>query len=502
MANNSSGPTTEAMDVATGSSYPVESKVGSQSEMLHSKIDFIFGETWTQDDLDELDGLVWNDDEPEEFYANYYPEGGLHPVRIGDQLADGRYTIFHKLGRGSFSTVWLARDEKMNCNAAIKITGGHFTKSSNESDVLKFIASSRITQAGREYLQALLHHFFHQGPNGIHSCLVSKPAWFTVAQGLFRMEKRRILPLEVARAITGQVITGLAALHSIGIVHGDLQPGNVILTHPDQTFTTQTIEEVYKSYDRPLKIPLHLYQAATLKKPAIPDNAPPYIVASLYPAGGFDSVELSEAEVIISDFSESWRPSQETKNELTTWPPCRAPESLFGKALNLAMDRPSDVWSLGCLVYRLFGMRAIFGPVHYDPKVNFSRTVGMLGKPPQQWWDLMEKKEGSDDDAGDNDMAHTVSNETEPIDEIKASVKRRVMVWLKEDRGSDMADDELEDLVSLLESVFQWLPNDRATASDLLSSTWMRKWGIPAMEGMKKERGEKHKEGAKAFNST
>ncbi|KAJ5015591.1 Serine/threonine-protein kinase SRPK [Colletotrichum sp. SAR 10_99] len=450
MANNSPGLTTEAMDVATGSSYPVESKVASQSEALHSKIDFTFGETWTPDDLDELDGLVWNDDEPEEFYANYYPEGGLHPVRIGDQLADGRYTIFHKLGRGSFSTVWLARDEKTNCNVAIKITGGHFTKSSNEPDVLKFIASSRIPQAGREYLQALLHHFVHQGPNGIHSCL----------------------------------------------------PGNVILAHPDQTFTTQTIEEVYKSYDRPLKIPLRLCQAATLKKPAIPDNAPPYIVASLYPAGGFDSVELSEAEVIISDFSESWRPSQETKYELTTWPPSRAPESLFGTALNLAMDRPSDVWSLGCLVYRLFGMRAILGPVHYDPKVNFSRTVGMLGKPPQQWWDLMEKKEGPDDDAGDNDVAHTVSNETEPIDESKASVKRRVMVWLKEDRGSDMADDELEDLVSLLESVFQWLPNDRATASDLLSSPWMRKWGIPAMEGMKKERGEKHKEGAKAFNST
>ncbi|KAI8230353.1 hypothetical protein K4K54_000855 [Colletotrichum sp. SAR 10_86] len=129
-----------------------------EAESRHPNIDFTFGETWTQNDLDELDILVWNDDEPEEFYANYH-EGGLHSVRIGDQLADGRYTIFHKLGRGSFSTVWLAHDEKMNCNVAIKITRAQFTKSSNEADVLKFISSSEIPNTGREYLQTLLHHF-------------------------------------------------------------------------------------------------------------------------------------------------------------------------------------------------------------------------------------------------------------------------------------------------------------------------------------------------------
>lgn len=208
------------MDVSSGSACLVEKKAKVQTASRQSNIDFTFGETWTQDYLDELDILVWNDDELEEFYANYFPEGGLHPVRIGDQLANGRYTIFRKLGRGSFATVWLARDEKVNCNVAIKITGAHFTKSSNEADVLKFIASNEVSSVTREYLQILLNQFVHQGPNGIHSCVVSKPAWFTVAQGLFRMQKRRSLPVEVARAITGQLITGLAALHAIGIVHG------------------------------------------------------------------------------------------------------------------------------------------------------------------------------------------------------------------------------------------------------------------------------------------
>jgi len=39
-----------------------------------------------------------------------YRLGGYHPVGIGDVFAQGRYRIVNKLGYGSSSTVWLARD--------------------------------------------------------------------------------------------------------------------------------------------------------------------------------------------------------------------------------------------------------------------------------------------------------------------------------------------------------------------------------------------------------
>ena len=39
-----------------------------------------------------------------------YEPGGYHPIHLGDRLKDGRYEIVHKLGYGSFSTVWLAKD--------------------------------------------------------------------------------------------------------------------------------------------------------------------------------------------------------------------------------------------------------------------------------------------------------------------------------------------------------------------------------------------------------
>lgn len=42
---------------------------------------------------------------------NRYRPGGFHPVCLGDTFKDGRYKIYHKLGWGGFSTVWLARDQ-------------------------------------------------------------------------------------------------------------------------------------------------------------------------------------------------------------------------------------------------------------------------------------------------------------------------------------------------------------------------------------------------------
>lgn len=43
-----------------------------------------------------------------------YKKGGYHPTGRGDLLKDGRYKILHKLGWGSYSTVWAARDQRFD----------------------------------------------------------------------------------------------------------------------------------------------------------------------------------------------------------------------------------------------------------------------------------------------------------------------------------------------------------------------------------------------------
>ena len=41
-----------------------------------------------------------------------YRPGKFHPVHLGDTFHNSRYEVIRKLGFGSFSTVWLAKDKR------------------------------------------------------------------------------------------------------------------------------------------------------------------------------------------------------------------------------------------------------------------------------------------------------------------------------------------------------------------------------------------------------
>ena len=56
-----------------------------------------------------LDQIFHDINAPVEYVEEYKP-GGYHPIRLGEFLRDSRYVVLRKLGYGSYSTVWLARD--------------------------------------------------------------------------------------------------------------------------------------------------------------------------------------------------------------------------------------------------------------------------------------------------------------------------------------------------------------------------------------------------------
>ena len=106
-----------------------------------------------------------------------YRSGGYHPVHIDDRL-DKRYRILHKLGHGTFSTAWLAIDEKTSKYVAVKV--GTADADRTEIDVL-----SQLTQGAGScsypkdeisLVPVVLDQFDLDGPNGTHPCLVTLPA--------------------------------------------------------------------------------------------------------------------------------------------------------------------------------------------------------------------------------------------------------------------------------------------------------------------------------------
>lgn len=160
----------------------------------------------------ELSGLVEN-------LANYQP-GGYHPVVIDDRLHD-RYRIVHKLGHGTFSTVWLALDEKTVQYGAVKV--GIADASRHEIDVLSHLATgtaaSGNTSYGTSMIPIVKDNFTIKDPNGSHPCLVTTAARCSLADAK-EEGGRGLFQLDVARSLAAQLILAVALIHSQGYCHG------------------------------------------------------------------------------------------------------------------------------------------------------------------------------------------------------------------------------------------------------------------------------------------
>ncbi|KAL8683746.1 MAG: hypothetical protein Q9224_006656 [Gallowayella concinna] len=148
-----------------------------------------------------------------------YSAGGYHPVNIGDLYSNDRYRIVHKLGWGSYSTVWLARDSTLNRYVALKIVVAAVSKDSTESRILRHLRKfNGDNEPGSGFILSLLDDFYIDGPNGRHLCLVTEPTRCSVGEA--RKDVPFKFPIEIARAISAQAILGLRSLHYRGVVHG------------------------------------------------------------------------------------------------------------------------------------------------------------------------------------------------------------------------------------------------------------------------------------------
>ena len=67
--------------------------------------------TPTEDELKDESGWRFLDSGYSCEWAESYRPGGFHPVNLSDCFKNGQYRVIRKLGYGSSSTVWLARDK-------------------------------------------------------------------------------------------------------------------------------------------------------------------------------------------------------------------------------------------------------------------------------------------------------------------------------------------------------------------------------------------------------
>ena len=151
---------------------------------------------------------------------DHYRPGGYHPVHLGDLYSNERYQVVHKLGFGSYSTVWLARDLHLNRYVTLKIVVARASGESSESRILRHLRQT-VSGDSDSCITSLRDEFYIDGPNGRHLCLATEPAACSVADSKDASLKW-MFPLEIARAISAQTILALQTIHSSGVIHGGI----------------------------------------------------------------------------------------------------------------------------------------------------------------------------------------------------------------------------------------------------------------------------------------
>lgn len=142
------------------------------------------------------------------------PRANAHPAMLG------RYRVVRELGRGAQGCVYLAEDEQLQREVAIKTLVDARNPARKQSLLTEARTTARLQHPN---IVALYDAFDHDDL----LCVVLEYVPGETLEGLLR--RQGALPAAQAVAITAQALDGLAYAHSRGIVHRDIKPANILI---------------------------------------------------------------------------------------------------------------------------------------------------------------------------------------------------------------------------------------------------------------------------------
>ncbi len=233
----------------------------------------------------------------------------------------GPYRLEREIARGGMGVVYLAHDTRLGRTVALK-----------SLPVEVASEPERLERFERE--SRLLASLNHPNIAAIYDIVESEGRPFLAlehveGETLANRIARGALALHETIEIAFQIASGMEAAHEQGVIHRDLKPGNVMITPGDQVKIVDFGLAKGRLDQSPDTHSPTLHPAATLSSPTISSPVEP---------GTIPGVILGTA-------------------------PYLSPEQARGKAV----DRRTDIWALGCIVYEcLTGKRAFEGETVSD----------------------------------------------------------------------------------------------------------------------------------------
>jgi len=130
----------------------------------------------------------------------------------------GRYRLVRRLGRGGMSEVYLAHDELMNREVAVKVV------SSTHTDYIERFQREAEAIGRLQHDHILPAYDLGEQPPW-HYLVMPYIAYCTLQDVL----EKGPMPLEYAGELLQQIASGLQFAHDQGVIHRDIKPSNILL---------------------------------------------------------------------------------------------------------------------------------------------------------------------------------------------------------------------------------------------------------------------------------
>ena len=140
-------------------------------------------------------------------------------ARSGDSVPIGLYQLIEKIGGGTMGEVYLAEDRMLKRQVALKFLPPAFA--SDPGRLARFQREAEVLASLNHPNIAAIHGL---GEAEGHRCLVLE---YVEGETLAARIRRRPMAVAEAFEVCGQIADALEAAHEKGIVHRDLNPGNV-----------------------------------------------------------------------------------------------------------------------------------------------------------------------------------------------------------------------------------------------------------------------------------
>lgn len=239
----------------------------------------------------------------------------MNEIEVG-RFFEGKYRIVRPIASGSFGSVYLAHQEGMDREVALKILRPKMEPQASSDSKQRFLREVRVI-AQLRHPNTVNIHDFGESESGLLYMVLEYVDGETLKESLDR--EGAFSPARTLNT-ADQIARSLAEAHRHGVVHRDLKPANVMLTHLEGE------GEFVKVLD--------------------------FGVARLLPG---DSKDLTQVGTL------------EGKQALIGTPRYMSPEQIRGDRV----DGRSDIYSLGLLVYEMLAGK---------PAVEGDTSMGLISE--------------------------------------------------------------------------------------------------------------------------